>query len=48
MRSCGWVAYAGEYSRRLKERIVAFEIPERQLLQELQVKLALARAGSTD
>ena len=39
---------AGEYSRRLKERIVAFEIAERQLLQELQVKLALARAGSAD
>ena len=39
---------ASEYSRRLKERIVAFEVAERQLLQEFQVKLALARASSAD
>jgi hypothetical protein len=39
------VIEAGEYSRRLKERIAAFENAERQLQQELAVKLALAHAG---
>jgi hypothetical protein len=39
------VIEAGEYSRRLKERIAAFEIVERQLSQEFEVKLALARSG---
>lgn len=39
---------AGDYSRRLKERVAAFEIAERQLLQELNVKLALARGGAVD
>lgn len=38
----------GDYSWRMKERIVAFENAERQLLQEFQVKLVLARAGSAD
>ena len=38
----------GEYSWRMKERILAFENAERQLLQELQIKLALARGGSVD
>jgi len=38
----------GDYSWRMKERIVAFENAERQLLQEFQVKLALARVGSVD
>ena len=42
------VIEAGEYSRRLKERIAEFEIAERQLLQEFSVKLALAHAGSTN
>jgi hypothetical protein len=39
------VIEAGEYSRRLKERIGAFENAERQLQQELAVKLALAHAS---
>ena len=38
----------GDYSWRMKERIAAFEIAERQLLQELEVKLALARSGAID
>jgi len=42
------VIEAGDYSRRLKERVAAFEIAERQLLQEYNAKLALARPGSMD
>ena len=42
------VIEAGDYSRRLKERVAAIEIAERQLLQEYNVKLAVARAASGD
>ncbi len=38
----------GEYSWQMKQRIVAFENAERQLLQELEIKLALAQADSVN
>jgi len=39
---------AGEQSRRLKERIIAFENAQRQLEQEFQVKLLAGRADHGD